>query len=168
MPSSKTPAGKVAGPDYSLPALAKPARVRVTPQLMRYISDEMAIGRNLLDILAEPEMPSYAGVMRAVGQHDELYQIYRSGRVRQAEYLSDMATKLANDPLPTHDAQGRPMDARWLNAEMQRRKLLIETIRWTMTKMSPNGIRDRVEDKPQHQAMTITWAGGEVEVRAAE
>jgi hypothetical protein len=168
MPTSKKPMGKAVGPDYSLPALTKAARVRVTPQLMRYIADEMAIGRNLLDILGEQNMPSYAGVMRAIAQHEELYKIYRGGRVRQAEYLSDRATKLASDPLPTHDAQGRPMDARWLNAEMQRRKMELETIRWTMTKMSPNGIRDRVDDKPQHQAMTISWAGGEVEVRAAE
>jgi len=168
MPSSKKPAGKVVGPDYSLPALTKKAPVRITPQLMRYISDEMAIGRNLLDILGEPEMPSYAGVMQAVAAHEELYKIYRHGRVRQAEYLADRATKLASDPLPTHDSLGRPMDTRWLNAEMQRRKLELETIRWTMTKLSPNGIRDRQEDKPQHQAMTISWAGGEVEVRAAE
>ena len=168
MPSKLVPQGKAVGPDYSLPAMTKKPRVRVTPQLMRYISDEMAIGRNLLEILCEPDMPNYSSVMRAVGSDEEMYKIYRHGRVRQAEYLADRATMLASAPLPTHDADGRPMDARWLNAEMQRRKLEIETIRWTKTLMSPNGIRDRVDDKPQHQAMTISWAGGEVEVRATE
>lgn len=168
MPTKRVSQGKAAGPDYSLPAMRPRKGVRMTVQLMRYISDEMAIGRNLLEILGEPEMPDYSTVMRAVGSNEEMYAIYRHGRVRQAEYLADRATMLASAPLPTHDADGKPMDARWLNAEMQRRKLEIDTIRWTKGVLSPNGIRDRQEDKPQHQAMTISWAGGEVEVRAAE
>ena len=57
-------------------------------------------------------------------------------------------------------------DQRKLHAEVNRRKLEIETLKWTTSRVQPNGVRDRKEDAPQQQAITISWAGGDVDVSA--
>jgi hypothetical protein len=53
-----------------------------------------------------------------------------------------------------------------LGAEIQRRKLEIETLRWTLARSQPHGIRDRKDDVVAQQAITISWAGGEVVAEA--
>ena len=57
-------------------------------------------------------------------------------------------------------------DQRKLHAEVNRRKLEIETLKWTTSRAQPHGVRDRKEDAPQQQAITISWAGGDVDVSA--
>jgi hypothetical protein len=137
---------------------AKP--VRVTKQLMLRVAERLAKGESLLRICAEEGMPEYHAITRAV---------IREGRVRQAEYYSDQINTLANEALPTHHADGTPCDSRWLGAEIQRRKLEVEALKWTLARTQPYGIRDKREDAPQQQsAITISWAGGDVAVSGKE
>jgi hypothetical protein len=35
---------------------------------------------------------------------------------------------------------------RWLGAEIQRRKLEVETLKWTLARTQPYGLRDKKED----------------------
>jgi hypothetical protein len=143
--------------------------VRVTKQLMTEISERLAKGESLLRICEEDGMPDYSAITRAVIRDAELHEIYREGRVRQAEHYADRINTLSNEPLPTHHADGSPCDARWLGAEIQRRKLEVEALKWTLARTQPYGIRDRKEDAPQQQqAITITWAGGDVAVSGKE
>jgi hypothetical protein len=146
---------------------AKP--VRVTKQLMISVAERLAKGESLLRICEEEGMPEYHAITRAVIRDPELHDIYREGRVRQAEHYSDRINTLANDPLPTHHADGTPCDSRWLGAEIQRRKLEVEALKWTLARTQPYGIRDKKEDAPQQQsAITISWAGGDVAVSGKE
>jgi hypothetical protein len=105
-------------------------------------------------------MPTYQGVMQAVLRDDELYEIYRRGRVMQSEYHTDQIIKLAQDPLPKFE------DNRLANAEVQRRRLEIDSLKWTLARNMPWGVRDKKEDQPQAQTFTISWAGGDVAVNA--
>jgi hypothetical protein len=148
----------------------KPAkRVRVTKQLMIEVAERLAKGESLLRICDEEGMPEYHAITRAVIRDAEFHEIYREGRVRQAEFYADRINKLANDPLPTHHADGTPCDSRWLGAEIQRRKLEVETLKWTLARTQPYGIRDKKEDAVQQQsAITISWAGGDVAVTGKE
>jgi hypothetical protein len=147
----------------------KPAkRVRVTKQLMTDVAERLSKGESLLRICDDEGMPDYSAITKAVIRDQELYEIYRQGRVLQAEYYSDRINNLAESPLPSKDEQGNPVDGRWLGAEIQRRKLEIETLKWTFARTQPYGLRDKKEDAPQQSAITISWAGGDVAVSGSD
>ena len=134
----------------------------VNKKIMQKIVDRLAEGITLVEICEAEDMPSYRSVTRAVQIDESLWELYRKGRVQQAEYYTDRINKLAMSPLPD------VVDQRVLGAEVQRRKLEIETLRWTTARAQPNGVRDKKEDAPQQQAITISWAGAEVDVSTGE
>ena len=68
---------------------------------------------------------------------------------------------LAMEPLPEGDV-------RFLNAEVNRRRLEIDTLKWTTARNQPFGIRDKKEDQPQAQTFTISWSGGDTAINAHE
>ena len=142
--------------------------VRVTKQLMTQIAERLAEGESLLRICDDDSMPDYSAITKAVIRDPELYEIYRQGRVLQAEYYADRINNLAESPLPSKDEKGNPVDGRWLGAEIQRRKLEVETLKWTFARTQPYGLRDKREDAPQQSAITISWAGGDVAVTGKE
>jgi hypothetical protein len=142
--------------------------VRVTKALMAEIAERLGQGESLLRICDEEGMPAYFAITKAVIRDPELYEIYRQGRVLQAEYYADRINSLAESPLPKTHADGTPCDARWLGAEIQRRKLEVETLKWTFARTQPYGLRDKKEDAPQQSAITISWAGGDVAVAKGE
>lgn len=132
---------------------------KVTKAIMEEIASRMAVGDSLLTIVEEKGMPSYATIMRAVTKDDDLYAIYREGRVKQAEFFTDHINTLARAPLPELS------DNRLANAEVQRRRLEIESLKWTLARTQPWGIRDKKEDAPQDQSITISWGGDAVAVK---
>jgi len=132
----------------------------VNKRVMQKIVDKLAEGITLTEICQDASMPSYRSVTRAVQLDEELWELYRKGRVQQAEFYTDRINQLAMSPLPDVD------DQRKLHAEVNRRKLEIETLKWTTARNQPHGVRDKKEDAPQQQAITISWAGGDVDVSA--
>lgn len=135
--------------------------VKIDADLMRKIADQLAVGVTLRNILKANGMPTYQGVMQAVLRDDELYEIYRQGRVLQSEYFTDHIVDLATAELPKFE------DNRLANAEVQRRRLEIDSLKWTLARNMPWGVRDKKEDQPQAQTFTISWAGKDIEVSAA-
>ena len=103
-------------------------------------------------------MPSYRSVTRAVQADDELYDMYHRGRILQAEYYGDKIIDLATSPLPPE------LDAKVVNAEVQRRRLEIDSLKWTFARSQPFGLRDKKEDAGNTGSITLTWANGEVTV----
>ena len=134
----------------------------VNKKIMQKIVDKLAEGITLVEICEAEDMPSYRSVTRAVQINEDLWELYRKGRVQQAEYYTDRINKLAMSPLPD------VVDQRVLGAEVQRRKLEIETLRWTTARAQPHGVRDKREDAPAQQAITISWAGAEVDVSTGD
>jgi Asp-tRNA(Asn)/Glu-tRNA(Gln) amidotransferase A subunit family amidase len=132
----------------------------VSIAIMEKIVDRLAHGETLVDITKDEKMPTYRAVTRAVAGDDEMWELYRKGRILQAEYYADRLNGLAMEPLP------KGLDVRELNAEVNRRRLEIDTLKWTTARNQPFGIRDKKEDQPQAQTFTISWAGNDVEVTA--
>ena len=114
----------------------------VTKKMMQGIADRLAMGESLLTICKDKALPDYRTISRAVSNDDALYDIYRKGRVLQAEYYADQINDLATAPLPT----GEGVDNRLLNAEVQRRRLEIDTLKWTFARIQPYGLRDKKEE----------------------
>ena len=44
----------------------------------------------------------------------------------------------------------------------------VDALKWVIARMQPNGIRDKREDAPQNQAVTISWQGNDLAVSSAE
>ena len=75
------------------------------------------------------------------------------------QYFGDKINQLAQKPLPDS------LDPRQLNAEVQLRRLEIDTLKWTFARNQPFGLRDKKEDAAANQgSITLSWANGEVEV----
>jgi hypothetical protein len=134
----------------------------VTKKMMQGIADRLAMGDSLLTICKDKALPEYRTISRAVSNDDDLYEIYRRGRVLQAEYYADHINDLAVMPLPT----GEGVDNRLLNAEVQRRRLEIDTLKWTFARIQPYGLRDKKEDATNvnNGSITLSWNQGEVTV----
>ena len=130
--------------------------------MMQGIADRLAMGESLLTICKDKALPDYRTISRAVSNDDALYDIYRKGRVLQAEYYADQINDLATAPLPTGDG----VDNRLLNAEVQRRRLEIDTLKWTFARIQPYGLRDKKEDATNQNngSITLSWNQGEVTV----
>ena len=130
--------------------------------MMQGIADRLAMGESLLTICKDSALPDYRTISRAVSNDDALYDIYRKGRVLQAEYYADQINDLATAPLPT----GEGVDNRLLNAEVQRRRLEIDTLKWTFARIQPYGLRDKKEDATNvnNGIITLSWNQGEVTV----
>jgi hypothetical protein len=134
----------------------------VSVEIMEQICDRLAGGETLVDITNEKNMPSYRSVTRAVQADEIIWEMYRKARILQAEYYADHLNALAMAELPKVE------DPRMLNAEVQRRRLEIETLKWTAARNQPFGIRDKKEDQPQAQTFTISWSGGDTAVSGDE
>lgn len=130
----------------------------VTLKVMQDICDRLANGETLTDIVKSDNMPSYRSVTRAVQDDETLWEMYRKARILQGEWMADRINGLAMEPLPDNK------DPRVIGAEVQRRRLEIETLKWTTARNQPFGIRDKKEDQPQAQTFTISWAGGDTAV----
>tara|TARA_R110002050_G_scaffold46313_1_gene108917 strand:+ start:489 stop:911 length:423 start_codon:yes stop_codon:yes gene_type:complete len=134
----------------------------ITVDLLEKIAEEMANGNSLVKICKNDWCPSYRQIIRVVQKDPELYNIYRRGRVMQAEYYSDHIAELAQQPL---DKDGDP---RFMNAEVQRRRLEIDSLKWSLARIQPYGLRDKKENSDVNAGgITLTWANGEVKAEAS-
>ena len=132
---------------------------KVTKKILEQICDRLAMGESLLKICREDGMPSYRSITRTVQGNEEMWEIYRRARVLQCEFFADHINDLAVTPLPDGDS----VDNRVLNAEVQRRRLEIDTLKWTLARMQPYGLRDKKEDANANMgSITLSWANGEV------
>jgi hypothetical protein len=121
-------------------------------KVMAKIADLLASGQSLVKVCDDPSMPSYRTVTRAVTDDDALWEMYRKARLLQAEYYGDKINDLAQEPLPD------TLDAKFMNSEVQRRRLEIDTLKWTLARMQPHGLRDRPGDTANKAtSMTLTW-----------
>ena len=128
---------------------------------MQKICDKLALGKSLRSICDTNEnLPHWVTVLQAVQRDDELHERYTRARAIGAEVLADEMHDLARLPL---DVSDRSM----ANAEVQRRRLEVDTLKWTFSRQQPRGIRNNAEDTASNQ-ITINWAGGTDDVTARE
>jgi hypothetical protein len=55
-----------------------------------------------------------------------------------------------------------------MNAEVQRRRLEIDSLKWSLARIQPYGLRDKKENSDVNAGgITLTWANGEVKAEAS-
>ena len=122
---------------------------------MLRVCDELAKGKSLRSICeSDDQQPHWVTVLQAVQRDEDLYEMYSRARAIGAEVLADEMHDLARQPL---DA----VDPKFANAEVQRRRVEIDTLKWTFARMQPRGVRHKKEDVDQNAGVvTLTWGGG--------
>ena len=126
---------------------------KLSRKKMEGVCDELAKGKSLRSVCEKnAAMPAWSTVLQAVQRSEELYEMYSRARAIGAEVLADEMHDLAASPLPAD------MDPRYMNAEVQRRRLEVDTKKWTFAKMQPRGVRHKKEDvEQQNGPVMLMW-----------
>ncbi|NBX10197.1 MAG: hypothetical protein EBR05_10435, partial [Marivivens sp.] len=124
-----------------------------TKQKMQAICDELAKGKSLRSVCdSDAKLPHWVTVLQAVQRDEDLFEMYARARAIGAEVLADEMHDLARQPLPAG------MDNKVANAEVQRRRLEVDTLKWTFARMQPRGVRHKKEDVEQQQGpVMLVW-----------
>jgi len=127
--------------------------VKLTKQRMRLVCDELAKGKSLRSVCdSDAKLPHWVTVLQAVQRDEELFEMYARARAIGAEVLADEMHDLARQPLP------EGLDNKVANAEVQRRRLEVDTLKWTFARMQPRGVRHKKEDVEQQQGpVMLVW-----------
>ena len=121
------------------------------PRMLK-ICDELAKGKSLRSICDnDKSQPHWVTVLQAVQRDEELYDMYAKARAIGAEVLADEMHDLARQPLPSD------MEAKHMNAEVQRRRLEVDTLKWTFARQQPRGVRHKAADVDQPSQVTLVW-----------
>lgn len=128
---------------------------RLSRKRMQMVCDELAKGRSLRSVCdGDDKMPAWSTVLQSVQRDEDSYEMYARARAIGAEVLADHMHDLAGSPLPPD------LDPRFVNAEVQRRRLEVDTLKWTFARMQPRGVRHKKEDVDQagvSGAVTLVW-----------
>lgn len=118
---------------------------------------------SVADICAMPDMPDRATIFRWFNTHKDFCDLYARAREIQTEHGYDEMKDIADAPLPTvavhnllsGEYEGEKVDAGVAMAEMQKRKLQIDVIKFKLVKLQPKRFGDNrnvaVDVKVQHQ-----------------
>ena len=133
---------------------------RLAKKRMQAVCDELAKGKSLRSICDNnKEMPAWSTVLQTVQRDEDSFEMYARARAIGAEVLADHMHDLAGSPLP------EGLDHRFANAEVQRRRLEVDTLKWTFARMQPRGVRHKKEDIDQNAGqITLVW-GDDQEVQ---
>ena len=136
--------------------------IKLTKPVMQKVCDELALGKSLRSVCKNnKDLPHWVTVLKRVQRDDNLYEMYDKARAIGAEILADHMFDLARQPLDISDPK-------FANAEVQRRRLEIETLKWVFAKQQPKGIRNKADDVAQSNVVVFSWDNGADDVSARQ
>ena len=128
-------------------------KVTITAKIKEYILTQLEQGRTLVSICLPDDMPTHSGIQKLIRSNKEFAKDYRMARVNQMHLWKDQMIDLSKAPPPTGEKIA-------INAEMQRRRLEIDTMKFITSKLAPNLIPEDYGDKltveHEHNRMEIT------------
>jgi len=114
---------------------------KYTPELADLICERLSTtNRGLQNICDDPDMPGKTAVWRWLSQYPDFREKYVRAREYQTELLYDDLNNVATAPLV--DPWGNPMDGGNAMAEVQRRKLVCDNIKFILAKLQPKRFGD--------------------------
>lgn len=109
---------------------------KYTPELIDIICDRLATSnRGLEDICGDLDLPGSTAVWSWLAKYPDFQEKYARAREFQAFMMNDEIDRIMYAPLV--DANGEPLSASMAMAEVQRRKLIVDTLKWKMSKLIP-------------------------------
>ena len=134
---------------------------KLNKKKMLAICDELADGKSLNSICKRDDMPHRVTVLQAVQRDDELYEMYARARAIGAETLADEIHDVSRQGLESGDKQ-------MANAEVQRRRLQVDSLKWTYARQQPRGLRNKAEDTAQNNQIVLSWSNTADDVTARQ
>ena len=134
---------------------------KLNKKKMLAICDELADGKSLNSICKRDDMPHRVTVLQAVQRDDELYEMYARARAIGAETLADEIHDVSRQGLESVDKQ-------MANAEVQRRRLQVDSLKWTYARQQPRGLRNKAEDTAQNNQIVLSWSNNSDDVTARQ
>ena len=134
---------------------------KLNKKKMLVICDELADGKSLNSICKRDDMPHRVTVLQAVQRDDELYEMYVKARAIGAETLADEIHDVSRQGLESVDKQ-------MANAEVQRRRLQVDSLKWTYARQQPRGLRNKAEDTAQSNQIVLSWSSNSDDVTARQ
>ena len=134
---------------------------KLSRKKMLAICDELADGKSLNSICKRDDMPHRVTVLHAVQRDEELYDMYARARAIGAETLADEIHDVSRQGLESVDKQ-------MANAEVQRRRLQVDSLKWTYARQQPRGLRNKAEDTAQNNQIVLSWSNSSDDVTARQ
>jgi hypothetical protein len=134
---------------------------KLSRKKMLAICDELADGKSLNSICKRDDMPHRVTVLQAVQRDEELYDMYARARAIGAETLADEIHDVSRQGLESVDKQ-------MANAEVQRRRLQVDSLKWTYARQQPRGLRNKAEDTAQNNQIVLSWSNSSDDVTARQ
>jgi hypothetical protein len=130
---------------------------RLSKVKMQRVCDELAKGKSLRSICDNNDtMPAWSTVLQTVQRDEDAHEMYCRARAIGAEVLADHMHDLAASPLPPD------IEPKLANAEVQRRRIEVDTLKWTFARMQPRGVRHKKEDvDAQGGQVVLVWGEDE-------
>ena len=131
-------------------------------KVWQYILDQIANGRTLTSIVAEPDMPSYAWCTLQLRNDPQLKERYAEAVDSRVEFMAQQFLDLADSPIP------EGLDGTAQSAWVQQLKLKLWARTWLMSKLKPRTYGERLDVSVTHTQISITKALEQAEARLIE
>lgn len=116
-----------------------------TQEIADEICSQIAEGKSLREITDQESMPSLRAVMNWLRGNDEFVQQYARAKEVQADTYEDMMINTART-----------------EADVQRARLIVDTMKWTASKLKPKKYGDKVDltsDGEKIQPILVKFIG---------
>lgn len=128
-------------------------------KVWEYILDQIANGRTLTSIVAEPDMPSYAWCTLQLRNDPQLKDRYTEAVDSRVEFMASEFIDLADSQMP------EGLDGTAQSAWVQQLKLKLWARTWVLSKLKPRTFGDRLDVSVTHTQISITEALRQAEAR---
>lgn len=130
--------------------------VEFTEEIFTDICERMAMGKGLREICSDPDMPSRSTFLRWV-ENDTGRQIkYQKAREACMDWYGEEVLKVAFDDSGDTLKDGERTVAN--HARVQRDRLKVDTLKWTMSKLHPKRWGDKLTPEAEdNRNMAISW-----------
>ena len=128
-------------------------------KVWEYILDQIANGRTLTSIIAEPDMPSYAWCTHHLRNDPQLKERYAEAVDSRVEFMAQQFLDLADSPIP------EGLDGTAQSAWVQQLKLKLWARTWIMSKLKPRTYGERLDVSVTNTHISITEALKQAEAR---
>ena len=128
-------------------------------KVWQYILDQIANGRTLTSIVAEPNMPSYAWCTLQLRNDPQLKERYAEAVDSRVEFMASEFIDLADSQMP------EGLDGTAQSAWVQQLKLKLWARTWVLSKLKPRTFGDRLDVSVTHTQISITQALKDAEAR---
>ena len=129
------------------------------PKVWEYILDQIANGRTLTSIVAEPDMPSYAWCTHHLRNDPQLKERYSEAVDSRVEFMASEFIDLADSKMP--GGLDGPAQSAWVN----QLKLKLWARTWVMSKLKPRTYGERLDVSVTNTHISITEALKQAETR---